>query len=216
MTTSASATEKDADELSLLMQHYETSCAIIQNRERIRDRMLWVIVSLSIALTLVVFTDMFAVSQPPRGGWLWMAYSLQGSGLQFVVWTLMLVATLRHMQVASRIEADYSYLHKLETYLNERMSWTFCRERVGYVPEFPLPSSRKGYSVLYKLLVPAFVVAQTSAAVISGWMNAPLDLTPESFAQTTSLVAAGAWAVTTYLLLKPIGCRSRIDLRNSL
>ena len=134
-----------------------------------------------------------------------MAYALQGWGLEFVIWTVMLVATVRHMQVASRIEADYSYLHKLETYLNERMLWTFCRERIGYVPEFPLPSSRKGYSVLYKLLVPAFVVAQTSAAVISGWMNTPLDFTPESFAEMTSLIAASTWAVTTYLLLKPIG-----------
>ena len=76
-----------------------------------------------------------------------MAYSLHGSGLQFVVWTLMLVATLRHLQVASRIEADYSYLHALEVHLDEKMSLTFCRERVGYVPEFPLPSTRQGYSV---------------------------------------------------------------------
>ena len=205
MTTSGSTAAEGADELSLLMQHYETSFAITQGRERIRDWTSWVVVSLSIALTLVVFTDMFAAPQPPRGGWLWMAYALQGWGLEFVIWTVILVATVRHMQVASRIEADYSYLHKLETHLNERMSWTFCRERIGYVPEFPLPSSRKGYSVLYKLLVPTFVVAQTSAAVISGWMNAPLDLTPESLAEMTSLVAATAWSVTTYLLLKPIG-----------
>ena len=126
-------------QLSLLVQHYETSFAITQGRERVRDRMLWIIVSLSVALTLLVFTDIFAVSRPPRGGVMWMAYSLQGSGLQFVAWTLMLVATLRHMQVASRIEADYCYLHALEVHLDEKMSWTFCRERVGYVPEFPLP-----------------------------------------------------------------------------
>ena len=205
MTASPSATEKDADELSHLMQHYETSFAIIQGRERVRDRMLWVIVSLSLALTLIVFGNASAASQPQGGGWLWIAYSLQGPGLQFVIWTLMLVATLRHMQVASRIEADYSYLHKLETYLNERITWTFCRERVGYVPEFSLPASRKGYSVLYKLLVPGFVVAQTSAAVISDWMDAPLDLTPETFAQATSLVAVAAWAISSYLLLKPLG-----------
>ena len=52
--------------------------------------------------------------------------------------------------------------------------------------------------------MPVFVVAQTTAAVISGWMTAPLDLTPGSFAETTSLVAAAVWAVTTYLLLKPV------------
>ena len=144
MTARPSVAERDADELSLLMQHYETSFAITQGRERVRDRMLWVLVSLSLALTLIVFGNAFAVSQPPSGGWLWVAYSLQGPGLQFVIWMLILVATLRHMQVASRIEADYSYLHKLETYLNERMTWTFCRERVGYVPEFPLPDTRKG------------------------------------------------------------------------
>ena len=205
MTLPESRKEADAEELSLLIQHYETSFAITQGRERVRDRMLWIIVSLSVALTLLVFTDMFAVSQPPRTGLMWMAYSLQGSGLQFVAWTLMLVATLRHMQVASRIESDYSYLHALEVHLDEKMSWTFCRERVGYVPEFPLRSSRQGYSVLYKVLVPVFVVAQTSAAVISSWMTAPLDLTPGSFAETTSLVAAAVWAVTTYLLLKPVG-----------
>ena len=204
MTAAESRREADAEQLSLLVQHYETSFAITQGRERVRDRMLWIIVSLSVALTLLLFTDIFAVSQPPRGGVMWMAYSLQGSGLQFVAWTLMLVATLRHMQVASRIEADYSYLHALEVHLDEKMSWTFCRERVGYVPEFPLPSTRQGYSVLYKVLVPIFVVAQTTAAVISGWMTAPLDLTPGSFAETTSLLAAAVWAVTTYLLLTPV------------
>ena len=68
MTTSGSAAAEGADELSPLMQHYETSFAITQGRERIRDWTSWVIVSLSIALTLVVFTDMFAAPQPPRGG----------------------------------------------------------------------------------------------------------------------------------------------------
>ena len=65
------------------------------------------------------------------------------------------------------------------------------------------PILEKGIPSLYKRIVPAFVVAQTSAAVISDWMEAPLDLTPESFAQATSLVAVGAWAISSYLLLKP-------------
>ena len=205
MTTVVSGKGKDVEDISLLVQHYDTSFLITQGRERIRDRISWVIVSLSVTLTLLVFPDPFAVSHPPGGGLLWVAYWLQGSGLQFVVWTLMLVATLRHMQLATRIEADYTYLHKLEEYIDERISWTFCRERVGYVPEFPLPASRKGYSLLYKVLVPTVVVGQTTAAVISGWMDAPLDLIPASFAETTSLVAVTVWAVTAYLLLKPIG-----------
>ena len=205
MTGCAPDPKENADELSLLVEHYEKSYAIIQGRERARDRILWVLLSLSIALTLIVFTDMFAVSQPPRGGLPWMAYSLRGPGLQFVVWVLLLAATLRHLQIASRVEADYEYLHALETYLDGKMSWKFCRERIGYLPEYPLPSGRKAYSVLYKLLVPAFVVAQTSAAVLASCMTISLDFAPKSFAETTSLIAVAVWIVTTYLLFRPIG-----------
>ena len=76
MTPGIPRNETDSEELSLLVQHYETSFAITQGREPVRNRMLWIIVSLSVALTLLVFTDIFAVSQPPRGGVMWMAYSL--------------------------------------------------------------------------------------------------------------------------------------------
>ena len=190
-------------QLSILVEHYDASFAITQGRERVRDRMLWFVVSMSVILTLITFADMFSATESPRGGLAWIAYSLQISGLQFVVWTLILVATFRHMQFASRVEADYTYIHALEKHLDEKISWTFCRERVGYVSEFPLPDSRKGYSFLYKILVPAFVVAQTTAAVINGWMQTPLALTIDSFEEVTSLVAVLVWAITTYFLLTP-------------
>ena len=204
MTKDEVAPEIGKEEISLLVQHYEASFSITQGRERIRDRLSWWIVSLSIVLTLVVFTDIVAISEPPDGGWLWVVYSLRGDRLEFVIWILMLVTALRHVQVASRIEADYGYLHGLEEHIDGKLSWTFCRERAGYTEKFSLPIPRKRYSVLYKLLVPLFVVAQTSAAVLSGWIDMPLSSFPISFSETVLVVASAVWVITTYVFLRPL------------
>lgn len=161
------------DLLQTIYDHYKDTYSIISEAVRRRDRLM---IFVLIALGFFAFESLFpTTSNTAVNDFLnfkfGLTLKLDLSIIGNFVWFLLLIFTIRYLQVAVFIERQYSYIHKIEDKINKELKEEIItREGKSYLLDYPLFSN--WMCMLYVLVFPLLLFWVATVKIISEFKNA--------------------------------------------
>jgi len=162
-------TVSDEIRLEVLHDHYKDSFNLIREREKQRDRLFLIIITLIGLLYFeLAYPEMVKhiIRQAEAGGVTVDLSAVPISIFLSVTWTILFALALRYCQSSILIERQYDYLHTVENQLakiagNDSM---FQREGKSYLDQYPVFSNWAW--IFYTMLFPAIILLVVIMALL--------------------------------------------------
>jgi len=155
-----------SDSTSILYDHYKDTCTIIGGAIKRRDRlMLFVVLTLGFFAFQAIFpTDSNAVVNQFLTFKFGLTQEFDLSIVGNVVWFLLLIFTLRYLQLAVFVERQHAYIHTIEEKLNDGLGKEFItREGKSYLNKYPRYSDWMW--MLYTIIFPVLLLIVSAVKI---------------------------------------------------
>lgn len=159
------------DTTSILYDHYKDTCAIIGEAIKRRDRaLLFVIVAVAFFAFQTIFPSTADLAVADYLNFKFgLTLGINLSVIGNVVWTLILLFTVRYFQTAVFVERQYTYLHQLEDKLNNAIGQNLItREGKSYLANYPWFSDWMW--MIYTIILPALLFFVTCVKIVAEWL----------------------------------------------
>jgi len=195
-------TISEGTHLEVLHDHYKDSFNWIREREKQRDRLFLIIITLIGLLYFELSYPEMAkqiIRHAKAGGITVDLSAVPISIFLSVTWTILFALALRYCQVSILIERQYSYLHDVEIRLEEiiDMHGMFQREGKSYLDKYPLFSTWAW--IFYTMLFPSIILT----AVIMAWLLETEQINGPQYMFVYDSVIATGLALTFVLYRTP-------------
>lgn len=185
--------------LEILHDHHKDSFKNIREREKQRDRLFLILISL---LGLLVFQLQYNLGGIPEISILGVRVlldKLPGAVILSATWTYFLVLLVRYYQVNVVVENHYDYLHWLEEQLSSLLGDEkfYRRESAAY-----LVKKAQGFRTwvwrFYTVAIPIIVAAATARAAYLEFHSGTIPFYHKIY--DALALAASLWLITLYFL----------------
>lgn len=156
--------------INIIHEHYKETFSVISETIKRRDRlMIFVVVilgffafqSVSPILSNQIVTELLSFK-------FGLNLKVDLSIIRNVIWSFLLIFSIRYFQVAVFIERQYTYIHQLEDKLNKEMGdELITREGKSYLHEYPWFSNWIYY--LYTLVFPLLLLVVSGYGLVKGF-----------------------------------------------
>lgn len=187
-----------------LHDHYKDTYSRIRERERQRDRLFLIVVSLLGVLLLQLHHSLLlqqTVTEATIAGAKFNLSKIPIPVLLSTSWVFLAIFLLRYYQVVIHIEKQYDYLHPLQSQLSKALGegGDIRRESTGY---FTKKASffRHWVWIFYTCLFPVFVLASIGWAMFLEWNTTLIPIVYKCFNSVLALIIACS------IILYGLGC----------
>lgn len=159
------------ENLEIAYDHYKETFTYVKEAEKDRNK-IFIIVSLLITAlylfaiepdSLYQVINDFITEQ-------WQISVNVGFGtVQSLLWVILLFYSIRYFQINTYIERQYTYLHKLESDIANKVDFIFEREGRGYLDKYPLLLDMIYY--IYTWAFPVIYILVVCYKIVLEWVN---------------------------------------------
>jgi len=185
--------------VTVLHDHYKETFSLIRGREIQRDRLLlWLIALVGLLFLMRQYPELIAALE------LESSVGMVGIGkvpmpvLISVVWTALMLTTLKYCQIVVWVDRQYVYLHLLEETISSLLKdeGLYRREGKVYSDRYPLLTWWAWF--VYTLAIPILGIVLVLILAAGEWLQ-PTYSTPHLWYDTTLALATGL-TLTLYKL----------------
>jgi len=187
----------DEKKLNILHDHHKNSFEHIREREKQRDRLFLILISLLGMLVIQLQYNLAGIPEISILGVKVLLDKLPAAVILSATWTYLLVLLVRYYQVTVVVENQYDYLHRLEEQLSALLGdeKIYRRESAAY-----LVKKAQGFRTwiwrFYTLAIPIMVIAATARAGYLEYLAVSIPLY-HKFYDAATLIAA-LWLIGLY------------------
>ncbi len=185
--------------LDVLHDHHKVSFEHIREREKQRDRLFLILISLLGLLVVQLQYNLAGIPEISFLGVKVLLDKLPGAVILSSTWTFFLVLLVRYYQVTVVVENHYDYLHRLEEHISGLLGdeKLYRRESAAY-----LVKKAQGFRTwvwrFYTLAIPVIVIAAAGRAAFLEFYAVSIPLFHKIYDATA--LAASVWLIGLYLL----------------
>jgi hypothetical protein len=185
--------------LEILHDHHKDSFENIREREKQRDRLFLILISLLGLLVFQLQYNLAGISEVSILGVKVLLDKLPGAVILSATWTYVLVLLVRYYQVTVVIENQYDYLHRLEERLSALLGdeKLYRRESAAY-----LVKKAQGFRTwiwrYYTVAIPIMVIAATARAAYLEYCSGTIPIYHKIYDGVTLIAAL--WLIGLYFL----------------
>ena len=159
------------DNLEIAYDHYKETFTYVKEAEKDRNKIFIIVALLITALYLFAIepdslyqvVNDFITEQ-------WQISINVGFGtVQSLLWVILLFYSIRYFQINTYIERQYTYLHKLESDIANKVDFIFEREGKGYLDKYPLLLDMIYY--IYTWAFPVIYILVVCYKIVLEWVN---------------------------------------------
>lgn len=166
--------EQKEIKLNLLHDHFKDSFIYIREREKLRDKLFYIIISLFGILAFQIQYPINFHNALTTISILETNFDLRIVPLQAILsltWTFIFVLLMKYYQTTINIERQYPYLHKIEEKISELLEdkEIYCREGYEYLNKYPVFSDWTW--IFYTYIMPLVFLSTTIILVYNECSN---------------------------------------------
>lgn len=185
--------------LDILHDHHKDSFENIREREKQRDRLFLILISLLGLLVIQLQYNLAGIPEISILGVKVLLDKLPGAVILSATWTFFLVLLVRYYQVNVVVENQYDYLHRLEEQISALLGdeKLYRRESAAYLVK-KAQAFRTWIWRFYTIAIPIIVIAATARAAYLEFYSVTIPLYHKIY--DAAALAASLWLITLYFL----------------
>lgn len=159
------------ENLEIAYDHYKETFAYVKEAEKGRNKIFIILALLITALYLFAIEPgslYQIINEVIREQWQ-ISVNIGFGTIQSLLWVILLFYSIRYFQINTYIERQYTYLHKLESDIANKVDFIFEREGRGYLGKYPLLLDMIYY--IYTWAFPVIYIFVVCYKIVLEWVN---------------------------------------------